>query len=347
MSSSDSLKPETITDSPEMPAPQPSTTTTRYSLPTQKIISLARFTGLPWGKLEKKQQIEFPPPSWSLDETQNDGAGASLPPGKLVDPNAIESQAQPTAPDEVLDRAAFAQRLSLLIDNLPPPNRDTENVVTTTNPSGPPLSPMVDQQLMKQLSSEGIMNGMEREANVWAFLEGIKYARSQPQSNGSAGPGPEAESSADVMMYAPLQPTQDSEPTIAESETVVQSSDNPLNTPSNTGVVDPSSSVKKFWVPSTTQLSLQTTWWGYRLYLPPPVMAVLSGSRVKTAQRATMITASLKWLLDRVPMMLVPPNFRPAVALLKRLGPLLGYIGVFIAWSWTAISKYDRGKFYT
>jgi hypothetical protein len=59
-----------------------------------------------------------------------------------------------------------------------------------------------------------------------------------------------------------------------------------------------------------------------------------------------MITTALKWLLDHIPVKLVPPQFRPVVPMLKQLTPYLGYIGIFIAWSWSAIKMYDKGAFW-
>ena len=56
-----------------------------------------------------------------------------------------------------------------------------------------------------------------------------------------------------------------------------------------------------------------------------------------------MITSALKWLLDHVPVALIPPQFQLALTLLRGLVPLLGYIGGFIAWSWSAIRVFDRG----
>ena len=56
-----------------------------------------------------------------------------------------------------------------------------------------------------------------------------------------------------------------------------------------------------------------------------------------------MITSALKWLLDHVPVALIPPQFQLALSLLRGLVPLLGYIGGFIAWSWSAIRVFDRG----
>lgn len=80
-----------------------------------------------------------------------------------------------------------------------------------------------------------------------------------------------------------------------------------------------------------------------RRYLPPPVLRVLNSKSMEAAKRATIITTALKWLLDHIPTTFLPVQVRPAATLLKRLVPLLGYIGAFIAWSWGAIRTFDRG----
>lgn len=56
-----------------------------------------------------------------------------------------------------------------------------------------------------------------------------------------------------------------------------------------------------------------------------------------------MITGALQWLLDNVPLALIPPQFQLALSLLRGLVPVLGYLGSFIAWSWSAIRVFDRG----
>jgi hypothetical protein len=78
-------------------------------------------------------------------------------------------------------------------------------------------------------------------------------------------------------------------------------------------------------------------------YLPPPVLDILNNKQLEAAKRAAMITTALKWLLDRIPIKLFPPQFQPIIMMLKRLAPYLGYIGVFIAWSWGAIKAFDKG----
>jgi hypothetical protein len=139
------------------------------------------------------------------------------------------------------------------------------------------------------------------------------------------------------MMYAPLEPTNDSKVELAEVCSISDTS------------IPPGSPVKEQpledaeWVPSTTQISVYTTWWGYRLYLPPSVMATLDSVSLKATAQAAMVTGALKWLLNKVPDMLVPTPFKPALVLMRRLSPVVGYIGVFVAWSWGRIKKYDKG----
>ena len=89
-------------------------------------------------------------------------------------------------------------------------------------------------------------------------------------------------------------------------------------------------------VPQLTSLKLS--------YLPPPVLVVLNSKQFEAAKQAALITTALKWLLDHIPIKLLPPQFRPAMTLARRLVPLLGYIGTFIAWSWGAVKAFDKGN---
>ncbi|KIK93587.1 hypothetical protein PAXRUDRAFT_828830 [Paxillus rubicundulus Ve08.2h10] len=99
----------------------------------------------------------------------------------------------------------------------------------------------------------------------------------------------------------------------------------------------------RVWLPSLTKISVQTMWWGFRIYLPPPVLDILNNKQLEAAKRAAIITTALKWLMDHLPIPLLPPQMRPAVAVLRRLVPYLGYMGGLIAWSWTAIRSFDKG----
>ncbi|KAL4073900.1 hypothetical protein J3A83DRAFT_4082738, partial [Scleroderma citrinum] len=101
----------------------------------------------------------------------------------------------------------------------------------------------------------------------------------------------------------------------------------------------------RVWVPSLTKISVQTMWWGFRIYLPPCVLDVLNNKQLQAAKRAAMITTALKWLMDHIPMPLLPPQMRPAVIILRQLVPYLGYVGGFIAWSWSAVKSFDKAGY--
>ena len=230
---------------------------------------------------------------------------------------------------------------------------------------GPPIPTVVDANMVELLSSESVMNGdtVAREGDqggkgsyrqsVWSVLERLRSGRvggEGTERKGEDTSGRDLEGG--IMMYSPLEPTPESEVELAESVEPLESHGSTgAGTGKGKGKEQPSGSPpvskvpvpEKIWVPSTTKLSLYTTWWGYRLYLPPPIMEKLGSTHVKATARAAMITTALKWFLDRLPLMMVPPALKPTVVLLKRLSPLIGYIGVFIAWSWSRITTYDEG----
>ncbi|KAI6121750.1 hypothetical protein F5141DRAFT_1211407 [Pisolithus sp. B1] len=64
----------------------------------------------------------------------------------------------------------------------------------------------------------------------------------------------------------------------------------------------------RVWVPSLTKISVQTMWWGFRIYLPPPVLDILNNKQLQAAKRAAIITGALKWLMDHIPLPLLPPQ---------------------------------------
>ncbi|THH19221.1 hypothetical protein EUX98_g8820 [Antrodiella citrinella] len=192
------------------------------------------------------------------------------------------------------------------------------------------------------------------------------------EETGREGLGKEKEESDDdsssIMLYGPLLPGVDSEVEVAESELVQEDEGTAPNDSKSEEKEKPpgvwlfrkrkapdeqkkdgrvhvrDTKNKRVWVPSDTKISLEIMWWGYRLYLPPLVLEMLSNKQLEGAKRAAMITTALKWLLDHVPALMVPPNMRPALKLLKGLVPYLGYIGGLVAWSWGYIKKFDKGN---
>ncbi|KAF8808048.1 hypothetical protein BYT27DRAFT_7223798 [Phlegmacium glaucopus] len=336
--------------------------------------------------------VVFPPPSWEIDD-ETYGIGPSKRSKPITSPSPPPERSEvPTEPP-----ISFARRIGALIDSLPslpsavaaslaPSRTDQPPSIEDEGKQGSPVPPEMDKNLIQMLSSEEIMNGQpanvassdSNEKNtphhsIWNILASLKSNTGWKDSEGSINPPPSAveEAPGGFMMYAPLEPTNDSQLEFAESETLLEYVDDPMsaststtNPPEFEEVIGGSTSTstskssstrpiptptpkgreKHIWVPSTTQLSLLTTWWGYRLYLPPPVMAKLNGTSLKATARAAMLTTALKWLLAKIPLMMIPVQFRPAVKMLKTLSPVVGYVGVFIAWSWERVKSLDKGN---
>jgi hypothetical protein len=74
-------------------------------------------------------------------------------------------------------------------------------------------------------------------------------------------------------------------------------------------------------------------------------MAVLSDHTLEAAKRATLIATALAWFFNNLPVNLFPLPVRPALIIMQRIVPYLGYIATFISWSWGTIKTYDLGKF--
>ena len=196
-------------------------------------------------------------------------------------------------------------------------------------PSVSRMFPGLDWKTRTALFSDTVMNGAEKgKESVFAILE-----RMNSRKSGEGGQAQEHQN--DFMVYAPLSPDPSSTAELADSETVVDEGSEH----------SPDSKVRREWHPSPTKLSLQATWWGYRIYLPPDVLTVLSDAHLTAVKRGALISASLKWLLDQIPLVLVPLPLRPSVMMLKRLSPYLGYVGAFFAWSWEKIKAKDQGAF--
>ncbi|KAF8634261.1 hypothetical protein AX17_004218 [Amanita inopinata Kibby_2008] len=100
---------------------------------------------------------------------------------------------------------------------------------------------------------------------------------------------------------------------------------------------------RRVWVPSRTQLSLETMWWGYRIYVPPLVLENLNSTQLETSRRAALLTAALTWFFTHFPVHVLPPPVRPVIIILQGLVPYLGYVGGILSWSWGTIRGYDEG----
>ena len=57
-----------------------------------------------------------------------------------------------------------------------------------------------------------------------------------------------------------------------------------------------------------------------------------------------MISASLSWFFDHMPISIIPLYLKSGLMILQRLIPLIDCIGLFISWGWGTIMSYDVGE---
>jgi hypothetical protein len=375
----------------------------------------------------KVKRPGFPPSPWLVEEG-NQGqqpitpTAASLPAPPIIDDEIQEAGSSATADmiqfdggevgvgSEPPEPDTLARKIQAMIASLPsmPSGLPTSFPPFHTTPSGtpamdssdsPPISSpgLPDSKLMAFLTSFTVMNGsIDRgRESVWSVLDRLRSPLTK--RDGTAEPNAEEprtgaeyeDDNGSVMMYGPLEPTEDSEIEIARSEIVSINGDGEeIRTPQLTFVPLPSESIEqvlaqsessdrrkgkqragpeqvasssrvepedttavgvseqveyRVWLPSPTKISVQAMWWGFRIYLPPPVLDALNDKQLEAAKRAALITTALKWLLDHLPISLMPPQLRTPMTFLRRLVPYLGYIGGFIAWSWSAVKVFDKG----
>lgn len=126
------------------------------------------------------------------------------------------------------------------------------------------------------------MNGEEEgRSSVWSVLETIHHRTHPPKEDdgGEGGGEDEEEDDRSLMLYAPLVPTKDSKLEVAVTATLLPegaaAAEGGGPPPAGWWPWGPSKKPapgkkvrvkgKKVWVPSTTSLSVQTMWWGYKL----------------------------------------------------------------------------------
>jgi hypothetical protein len=217
-----------------------------------------------------------------------------------VDLAVVTEEAVASAPPAPL---TLAQKIRDLIDALPPVTGKEplpKPKPVKTGPNGKPIPPTIaapihDAQLIAQLNSPSIMNGSKEKgtASVWSVLESLG-APTHENDEGNSGPNDDSDDDgtdhSSFMMYCPLIPTEDSTIEIAQTELrpavrtqyaegevlLVEEEDDGKGNVSEKALLwtFPWPWSKKtpappkmipVWIPSTTKLSIHTTWWGYHL----------------------------------------------------------------------------------
>ncbi|KAG8851862.1 hypothetical protein FRB96_009046 [Tulasnella sp. 330] len=64
-----------------------------------------------------------------------------------------------------------------------------------------------------------------------------------------------------------------------------------------------------------------------RSVLPPPVLATLSNDALSVENKAAMVQSVIAWIINKIPLALIPTAIQPAIILLRAAIPYLGYIG--------------------
>lgn len=208
----------------------------------------------------------------------------------------LDDHATELVPEPITDAPeaeAIALRIQALVDSLPVPGTKPDKRISKPPKPIPPTrdskgrcipppgsTPIKDNKLIALLSSPPVMNGEEEGRNsVWSVLETIHHRAHPPKGDdgGEGGDEDEDEDDRSLMLYAPLVPTKDSKLEVAATATLL-----PEGAATAGGGSPPPAGWwpwqskkpapgkvrvkgKKVWVPSTTSLSVQTMWWGYKL----------------------------------------------------------------------------------
>jgi hypothetical protein len=232
----------------------------------------------------KVKRPGFPPSPWLVEEG-NQGqqpitpTAASLPAPPIIDDEIQEAGSSATADmiqfdggevgvgSEPPEPDTLARKIQAMIASLPsmPSGLPTSFPPFHTTPSGTPAmdssdSPPVsspglpDSKLMAFLTSFTVMNGsIDRgRESVWSVLDRLRSPLTK--RDGTAEPNAEEprtgaeyeDDNGSVMMYGPLEPTEDSEIEIARSEIVSINGDGEeIRTPQLTFVPLPSESIEQ------------------------------------------------------------------------------------------------------
>ena len=175
-----------------------------------------------------------------------------------------------------------------------------QNSGTSTTPADP--SAITSARLLSMLATPSCMNGCQSKGqlSVWSTLDNLRVlslkSRLGKGGSGKGGSTGMVDDTDCIMFYGPLVPEDASTVKLGRSQVVsVDDNGKVLKVVSDSAVPPPlpaggeekaegwswrwpfyhadtpassgATITKRVWVPSTTELSLQVTWWGYRLFV--------------------------------------------------------------------------------
>jgi hypothetical protein len=186
----------------------------------------------------------------------------------------------------------LAERIRAVVSSLPAPPQPPRPVKTDPPPlddEGCPIPPAAaihtkDKKFIELLSTADVMNGSPDDGriSVWEALNALDAPKYRRPSNTNDAPDGTPDDDGlqiqgDVMLYCPLHPTDTSTVQLAATKTVqvpLTHKDTLWEARWNllwsytVGLIKPTAPQTKLvtkWVPSTTQVSFQALWWGYRM----------------------------------------------------------------------------------
>jgi hypothetical protein len=172
--------------------------------------------------------------------------------------------------------AHVAKRVRDLLMSAPPfyPTTLLASDIPGHSPPGGINGALLGAKFLATLSDQALMAGSPGQESVWSILERTKFDFKANILADAMAQGKQTEPDNSVMIYAPLFPDDNSKVELAKYRLVKVPLDEldgeSLNAaawwpPSEWGKKTPPTKTIRVWIPSTTQISVQFSWWGFRM----------------------------------------------------------------------------------
>lgn len=215
-----------------------------------------------------------------------------------VDPSIVPAEDGDNT--QVPEPVSFANKIRAMLATAPSIFSSNPASTASTLPSVGAPNVIRDQQMLSFISSPSVMNGSaaNKRLSVWACLNRLQGRIPQgphdmsdltSETDRDTGP-PEGDDNSSIMLCGPLLPEEGATVELAKTEVVHDADEEPGDLhEAMTGEVSGNESFaqndnappsarpktarvhvrktkdRRVWVPSSTQISLEIMWWGYRL----------------------------------------------------------------------------------
>ncbi|KZT51042.1 hypothetical protein CALCODRAFT_504039 [Calocera cornea HHB12733] len=266
-------------------------------------------------------------------------------------PSTPSPPSQETPPErDSTTTSTLVQRISSALLALP---ALTGSSSSPTSSSGSMLSrtlALANPEVLKMLSNPAIMNGRGGRS-VWKALDDAGRERSGGEVMLCAPLGAESKDQVEVEEGEEVEIPEDSGEDVKDEDVtckngVAQGETEGEKQSDEKGIKGKGKKkVRKVrvFVPSKDKISFRATWWGFTLYLPPPVLIALNDKHLTAAKRSAMLFASLQWIVMKLPTRGLPPQAVVTVKIVRTLLPVLATLGTAISAAWAGIRSFDRG----